>query len=52
MPHLLISVFKNDPIGQLQELVVCPDVEFVGVVNEADHILLYSFNICGCKLVA
>ena len=44
--------FKHDSVCQLQEIVVRPDVQFVGVVHKACDIILHLFDIrCG-QLIA
>ena len=42
----MIILFKHNHIGQLQEVIVAPDVEFALVDDVRDNIGLYYINVC------
>ena len=49
---IFTSLYELNPIRELQEIVVGPDVESVRVCNKINHIRFYQIDVCCGQFVA
>ena len=47
----LPSLFEPDHLGQLKEVVVGPDIQILGVVDEWQHVGLHLVDVCGREAI-